>query len=284
MRLFILAAEAGTVFFGIKALRLLQKPDNNILFYALNPLIIIELTGNLHFEAVMIFFFVLGLYWWIKNRNHLSSFALGMSVSVKLITLLVFPYFLFKFGLKKKIIFILLFLTAIILLFLPLFLSVGQAGFFKSIALYFHNFEFNAGILNLFRQSILMISGLDLVVVFGPVLLVISTLLMLAIYLFRNNNLPEVALESMLFAITVFYFFATTVHPWYLSTLVVLSVFTRFRYPIVWSMVVILSYYAYRYEEFSENFLLIFIEYAVVFLYYTFELFGWQKKLFGKTG
>jgi hypothetical protein len=53
LRVFILLAEIGT----------LTKISENhtktsVAFYAFNPLIILELTGNLHFEAVVILFLV----------------------------------------------------------------------------------------------------------------------------------------------------------------------------------------------------------------------------------
>ena len=62
MRLLIIAADFGTLHFGKKILDKLKLPTHNIFWYVLNPFIIIELAGNLHFEGVMIFFLVWSLY------------------------------------------------------------------------------------------------------------------------------------------------------------------------------------------------------------------------------
>ena len=58
LKIIILLADIGTYKFGKKILNHLQLSSKNIFLYFLNPLVIIELTGNLHFEGVMLFFFV----------------------------------------------------------------------------------------------------------------------------------------------------------------------------------------------------------------------------------
>ena len=68
MKGFILLAEIGSIFLIIKLLRLFKMQQKNVLIYALNPLVIMELSGNLHFEAVMIFFFLLAVYF-LKTRQ-----------------------------------------------------------------------------------------------------------------------------------------------------------------------------------------------------------------------
>ena len=62
LRLIIIAADLGTLYFGKKLLKQLKLPAHNIFWYVLNPFIIIEMTGNLHFEPVMLFFLIWGLY------------------------------------------------------------------------------------------------------------------------------------------------------------------------------------------------------------------------------
>ena len=62
-------------------------------------------------------------------------------------------------------------------------------------------------------------------------------------------------------------------HPWYLATLILLSVFTKYRFPIVWSLVIILSYAAYANEIYKENLVLVSIEYLIVYGFLIWELF-----------
>jgi alpha-1,6-mannosyltransferase len=63
MRLIVLTAEIGNIVILLKLLRYYQKPAKQVLWYALNPLVIVELTGNLHFEAFMLFFLFAFYYW-----------------------------------------------------------------------------------------------------------------------------------------------------------------------------------------------------------------------------
>jgi alpha-1,6-mannosyltransferase len=52
-----------------------------------------------------------------------------------------------------------------------------------------------------------------------------------------------------------------------------LSVFTTYRFPLVWSFVVILSYSAYGSEGFSENLWFIALEYSAVIGFFLWEVF-----------
>jgi len=62
MRGTIVLADIGIFYFGRKLLKNINQSPHLIFWYFLNPLVIIELTGNLHFEGVMLFFFVWALY------------------------------------------------------------------------------------------------------------------------------------------------------------------------------------------------------------------------------
>ena len=67
-------------------------------------------------------------------------------------------------------------------------------------------------------------------------------------------------------------------HPWYLATLVILSVFTNYRFPIVWSVVIVLSYQAYANIPWKENLWLIALEYLVVYGFLLWEIIQIKKK------
>ena len=83
-------------------------------------------------------------------------------------------------------------------------------------------------------------------------------------------------ITAMLFALSFYYFTATTVHPWYIATLLILSVFTRYKFPLVWSFVIILSYLAYINVDSankSENLWIIALEYLIVYSIFIWEVF-----------
>ncbi|MBW6478333.1 MAG: hypothetical protein K0B37_02825 [Bacteroidales bacterium] len=170
-----------------------------------------------------------------------------------------------------------LFFSAFFLLLIPLLISSGLGGFAGSVGLYFHTFEFNSGILSLFRQTAMMISGWDLVFLFGPLLALLTLVLLIALYITRNNEDPFIAIETMLFSLTVYYLLTSTVHPWYISTILIISLFTRFRYPVLWSFLVFLSYFTYRSEAFAESNVILITEYFLLYTFISFELF-WKGR------
>ena len=81
----------------------------------------------------------------------------------------------------------------------------------------------------------------------------------------------------MLMAISVYFLLSTTVHPWYVATPLLLCLFTKYRFPILWSGLVFLSYSAYGETEFSENLWMVALEYSIVIGYAIWEIFKKEK-------
>ncbi len=281
LRLIIILADIGILYFGKKLLESLQLPVNNILWYFLNPFILIELSGNLHFEGVMLFFLIWSLYLFHKGKWIGAAVLLGASVSVKLIPLLFLPLFYQSF-LGKKVFgkgfwkfrkFIWITLGTILITFAPFLSSEFISNFFASIGLWFQNFEFNASIYYIVRWIGFQIVGWNIIAVAGKVLPVFVFAIVLMLAFIRENNNTQRLIGAMLFGISVYFLFATTVHPWYIATPLLLSVFTKYRFPLVWSALIMLSYSAYGANGFSENLWLVALEYVVVIAFAIREIF-----------
>ncbi len=291
LRLVIIAADIGTLYFGKKLLERLNLPSNRIFWYILNPFIIIELTGNLHFEGVMIFFLMWALYLLHARKWKWAAVVLACSISIKLIPLMLLPLFFGwfnsnklndraeKLGLIKLITFYTIVMATTLLLFLPFFSMEFITNYSKTVGLWFGNFEFNASIYYVARAIGYAITGYNEIAIIGKILPLISIIIILGFSFLKQNNSMSKLITSMLLALTCYLFLSTTVHPWYIATLLILSVFTNYKFPLVWSMVIVLSYLAYSNSTYSENLWIISLEYVIVFSVFLWEIFIKKRPL-----
>ena len=284
MRLIIIAADFGTLHFGKKLLEKLRLPAYTIFWYLLNPFIIIELTGNLHFEGVMLFFLIWSLYVLSLNQWRFAAILFACSVSVKLMPLMFLPLFFKWFrnkersnaiDLKRLLVFYSIVGFTTLLLFLPFYASEFVNNYAQTVGLWFQNFEFNASIYYIVREIGYWITGYNEIAIIGRILPAIVLLFVLYIASVKENNSMNKLVHAMLWVFTCYLFLSTTVHPWYISTLLLLSVFTNYKYPLVWSFMIIFSYLAYLHigqADKSENLWIIALEYIIVFGVFLYEL------------
>jgi len=73
------------------------------------------------------------------------------------------------------------------------------------------------------------------------------------------------------------------VHPWYIITILYIGLFTKYNFQIIWSVMIFLTYSAYKNSNVEENFYLIGLEYIVVFGFFINDFFKLEKiKAFSK--
>ena len=281
LRIIIIGADLGILYFGKKLLERLNLPAKNIFWYFLNPFIIIELTGNLHFEGVMLFFVIWSLYLLDKKRWVLAAILLGVSVSVKLLPLLFLPLFykylapegLFKKGFWKMKKFYWVTLATIVFTFAPFASKTFISNFSATIGLWFQNFEFNASVYYIIRWIGFQTVGWNIIATVGLILPMVVFICIVLLAVFRKYNTTQKLITGMLLAVSIYFLLATTVHPWYIATPVLLSVFTKYKFPLLWSFMICFSYAAYGANGFNENLSLVAIEYSVVIGVALWEIF-----------
>lgn len=292
-RLIIIAADIGTIILGKKILDQFNRPAYHMMWYALNPFIIIELTGNLHFEGLMIFFLLLSLYLISLHHWKRAAVAFALSISVKLIPLLFLPLFITygatfrkssavqksipKWRLLTNHFKKLLGFYAIVgILTFFLFVSFYSSEFIKNYAatvgLWFRSFEFNASLYYMARSIGYYTTGYNQIGVIGKLIPPVTVLVVLVLTFLRKNCFLQDLIVNMLLALSIYYFISTTVHPWYLATLLILSIFTNYKFPLVWSFMVVLSYLAYNNASTTENLWMIGLEYLVVYGVFFYEI------------
>ena len=271
MKCMLFLAEIGSIFLILHLLKEWKLPRSSVLLYALNPLIIIELQGNLHFEAFLIFFFLLGILMLHKNKIVLAALFMGLSIASKLITLIPQVFLIKRLKRRQNLSYLVFLALILIALFIPVFSIDFIENFSSSLDLYFRNFEFNASIYFLLNGMVHWIKGYGLISIVGPALSILTLVLILGIAFKEKKKDLRAFCEISLWAFTIYFCLSTTIHPWYLSLPIALSCFTPFRYIQLWSCLIILSYS--KYSSFEDYYyLLIALEYGLVFSFMIFEL------------
>lgn len=273
LRLLHLGFEILLFVIGIRLLHLLKLPPWWIGWYYLNPLVIVELSGNLHAEGIMLGLFLTGIYFVFRKQLFLGAFFLSLSIATKLIPLLVLPVFFYYLGWRRFFIFGALTITFSLLLWLPFLEQNSIIHFVETVRLWFNRFEFNGSLYYIVREIGYEIKGYNIIRRLGKITpFIVSTMILGFAFLAKNRN-PLGVLKSMLWVLSIYFFMSTTVHPWYIISLVVLGISTGYAYPIVWSTTVFLSYTAYANAIFQERMIWIFVEYICVYGCLFYELF-----------
>lgn len=264
LKLTLLIAETGSIFLLLRILKKLGKPLKWVLVYALNPLVILEVVGNIHFEGWMIFFMLASYLAFLNSRHLTGSILLGLGVLTKLIPLIVAPFLVKRIRRQKLAASLVAGFSIVLLAFLPFLEWEMVNGLGSSLGLYFQKFEFNASIYYLLRGIIGPIIGYNPIGFIGPALGLIFTGSIL--WFSCREKIPNwPSLPAILvIALTVYYLLSTTVHPWYLSTIIAFAALTPIRYPVYWSFLIFSTYMAYSFPVYQENPWIIAIEYTTL--------------------
>ncbi len=267
----ILIAETGTMYLIYRLLKSYHINPRNLLIYALNPLVIIELSGNVHFEAFLIVFFFLALQALLRQKPLQAALFMGLSISSKLVTLIPQIFLIGRLSTKKLVLYSMTLLLVLDICFSPFLSADSLFNISDSLNLYFRNFEFNASIYYLVDWIIKLNLGYGMIHYVGPILSLITLLTCITLAI-RDRSTDILGLIQMSFwAFCIYLICSTTVHPWYLALPIALSVFTTYRFILIWSALACLSYI--KYSEYEHlYFVVIIIEYVIVFGYLIWEI------------
>ena len=274
LKLFLVAADILTVMLMYRILKPKSK-EYRVLFFALNPLVILEFAGNCHTESLMICALVASYAVLLKSDRMKglgrSAVLYALSVGFKLLPVLAIPSLIRRFNPGKFVVWSVVVTAVGAVILAPMWLTMpGRSA--TSLALYFETFEFNASLYYVLRWIGYMVKGYNMIDFIGPALAaagIVGILIYSALDLQRSiKTWPN----SAMFVFAIYFFCAPIVHPWYVTIMLALSVFTPYRFPFVWSGMVFLSYSAYRLDTYSENLWLVGLEYGVVFAILIYEL------------
>jgi len=263
MRTILVGAEMVSIIFIYLLLRKYDFKTHLLAIYALNPLVIIEITGNLHHEGLMITFLLGFLYFNAQNKMARAAIMLALSIASKLIPLMFLPLILLNH--KQWFKFSVILIVTLAILFMPLLDQSFITGMQDSLTLYYQNFEFNAGLYYLLREGGYWIYGYNAIALIGKILFVLSAGLIIIYSLLlarkRYNFTLSLTILYLIFAV-----FSLILHPWYIIILLALAPFTKFKFPIVWSYFIFLTYVGYGQTGFTENYYLVAVEFVALFI------------------
>lgn len=270
----LLLADIVVIILLAGILKQLGKSVGLIMIYALNPLIIAEYAGNLHFDNIMLAG-LLGAIYFIRRNTLVSGVAMAFSISIKLVSMILMPFMPRDMYWKKLIHWSIL---SLLLTFTGFyFLFKTNPGWLESVALWFNSFEFNASFYYLAQWIYKILNGYENIRVVGPVMAFVALLLLAGIWhvYLRKKHIHWSA--AMVIVLMVYYFMSTTVHPWYIGPALALSVISGQFFPVVWTYLIFLSYSHYINGGFRENYWFIAAEYGLLFLWMIWEIICWPS-------
>lgn len=265
LRLVMILGEIGVFFLLWKLLGQFKKHPKLILLYWFNPLIVLEITGNLHFEGLVLVLILACIYTLQKKNKLQSGVFWALAVGMKLLPTILAPSFLYFSETRYNPKFWMGTLVALIGGFILLLWDQSYLNFFQSIQLYQGKFEFNASVYYLFRELGFWIQGYNII---GILTKILSLATLVAIVFFSWKNKPKALPELVDLWVLIYLIYLIlqpVVHPWYLIPAFGLSLLTNKNTFFIWTFAVIFSYQAYGNPNFKENPIYLLAEYALVF-------------------
>ncbi len=219
------AVFVGVEMAGVWALSRMVTP-RWVLVYAWHPLAVVEVAGQGHTEGAMVGFLLLALLAYRRRRPIAAVAALTVAGWFKLYPLVLVPFLLHRVGWRYA------WISAAVSagLLLPYASPDAVSHVRESLDLYVRSFEFYAGPYYALKAVGRLLTGEDVSKGLGPALRIVFLVGTAALVLADRKqrwSLPAV----WLMVLTLLWATATTVHPWYLlSVLALLPIVAPARY------------------------------------------------------
>ena len=182
-----------------------------VLFYAWNPVVVIETAGQAHTESALLLALALVIYLAKKNQSTWASVSLSLAGWIKLYPFLFFPFLWRRFGWRSVWPSILI----AVLVALPFSAPYVLMNVSGSLDLYARFFEFNSGLYYLIKESLLWMTGDDWSKQLGPFLRGVFLWSVPLLYV-MDYRLKWSLAQACLILTGSYFILTTTIHPWYL--------------------------------------------------------------------
>jgi alpha-1,6-mannosyltransferase len=266
LKMLLLAAEIGLLF----TLWRTHSP-RAAAWWSLNPLVLIEVMGNCHFEGMMVLFMLLGIHALVKYQPAQAGVLWALAIATKLLPLLLIPVAVAWLGIRKGIWFVLALGASLAVLMAPLADWEVLRHMSQSVGLYFEHFEFNASVYYLTRFTMNRVLHFETAYYVSKILVLVTIASVLAISWLlykRQSDQPQWLYTALWSCLMLYLFNATTVHPWYVLVPLGISLYTPLRsISLLWSGLVVLSYSHYTGDGTLDVLPLVCLSYVVLFFF-----------------
>lgn len=270
-KIIMLIGDLFLLFFIVKILQQLLLPIALVSIYWLNPIVLHEFFNTGHYDLFAVLFTAISIYFYLKDKDVISSAALAIAVGFKLWPVLIFPILLRRLVKDKKkiLLSIITFSFLMILIFLPVLFAGWDKnqGFMKYAA----NWINNAAIYTLLKDGIELFTTTfkiyyvcaDCVARWVTSGIIILTLLALVRKPARDNF---DLLDKILLIIAISFFVSPTQFPWYLTWLILPLVFSP-RFSLLMYAFLIPLYHLHYIHSYY-----IYIQHIPVLILFLYEL------------
>lgn len=269
LRIPIIIADFVLIKFLIKLLDKLNLSYSGLLIYALNPLVIIGLTGNINFIGVMLCFFVVGLYYIIHNKWLNSIFFFTLSATSSIFPFLLIPLVFKKLQSAKSMVLVFSMLIIFSLFWIPFYHPNFLDTIINNVNNNLFSFSTNFGLQQVI-DSFTSEAKIIIPILFGVALISIS--------ISRASDWISI-LKGMMFCVTAFILLNFTIEPYYFVLLVFFSALVQqYHYAIIWSLFALINYAVFA-PFLATHLWIMPTEYAMLLMLFLLELFGRLKSL-----
>jgi hypothetical protein len=282
LRVLLIGFDMANIFLLRRLLDGFGLGAGTLVFYAINPLVILELSGNLHFEGVVLTCLLSGIYFLQRKKIGIPAFFWSLAVGLKLVPLILAPIWLGRLYRPAAFKFFAISGFVLGLLFLPFFERVVLGNFLESFMLFQRKFEFNASVYYFIRHIAMQFIDYNPIRYLVPALnLGALTLILMVAFHSGHKNLGDMV-RAMVWIYIVYLLFQPVVHPWYIVPVLGLGILVNEWTPILWSGLIILSYAAYQTVPTEEKPVFILLQYLPLYLFIGYRLLYLRRLL--KTG
>ena len=266
MKILIIVADFGSIIILGALLKASKINRKVVAWYALNPLVVLEFSGNLHFEGFMIFFLLLSI-WSVRTQlAWLSGIQLGFAICLKILPLIFIPFYFIHLTFKKNLVFVITIFITILGLFYFWYHPELFTNISKSIQLYFSSFEFNS---SLYR----VLTSLNVSQQIIKFILKGTVVGFVVVYWFIAKKRKYSVIDCIFWVYTVYLFCSQSIHPWYVIPLLPFALFNKCAFPYVWSFIIFFTYITYQNpQDYQQSSWVILIEYCIVFFSLVLDL------------